>query len=155
MNTIDNLIRSIIYKLIPNSITSSALWKGVFIISSGAFISQIISIITIPIITRLYSPSEFGILALFGALLGILIIFGSMRYEFAIPLPQKDQDAANIVFICIMLIITIWIIFSIIFLFFSSTILDYFQFNEIAPYLWLLMFGFLGAGFYNILNYWG
>ena len=147
-------ISSNILKIIHSSILMSPLWRGIFTISAGTVFAQLITIIASPLLTRLYTPYDFGIMALFSAVLSILIVIGSLRYEFAIPLPQKDSDAAQITLLCIGLLIGISV-FSLIFMFFfSQNIISFFKLEMISQYLWLLPIGLIGAGIYNIFNYW-
>tara|TARA_B100000035_G_scaffold32733_1_gene24891 strand:- start:22191 stop:23516 length:1326 start_codon:yes stop_codon:yes gene_type:complete len=70
--------------------------KNIFTLVSGSSVSQIISILFIPLLSRLYMPADFGLLAIFIALLNL---FGSIingRYEMAIFLPKSDNDAIQI-----------------------------------------------------------
>ena len=70
--------------------------RNVFTLMTGTTIAQAIPIAISPILTRIYTPEDFGLLALF---LAITIIIGSIangRYELAIMLPEKDEDAINI-----------------------------------------------------------
>ncbi len=103
---------------LKNRVFSDTLAKGIFIIASGTVIAQIIGIITTPIISRLYTPSDFGVLGLFTATLSILALAGGFRYELAIPLPEDDKDAANLfVFFLVLLSVTSLCFLILIFLF--------------------------------------
>jgi O-antigen/teichoic acid export membrane protein len=64
---------------------------------SGAAISQIIPIFIIPILTRLYSPSDFGVFSLYISLATICSVIATARYEVAIMLPKRDWEAINLV----------------------------------------------------------
>jgi len=133
---------------------NSSLWRGAFMMGSGAAIAQGIGILTLPIITRLYSPSDFGILGLFISALAILLVFTSLRYEFAIPLPKSESTTLNLVALCISLMIIICALLSIIILIFGNYFAALFNIQAIMPYFWLILIGLLGSGTYQILNYW-
>jgi O-antigen/teichoic acid export membrane protein len=60
-------------------------------------VAQAIGILVSPVLTRLYSASEFGIYALFSSSTAIIGVLGGARYEMAIVVPEKDQDAMNLV----------------------------------------------------------
>ena len=47
-------------------------------------------------LSRLYSPEQFGSVALFVAFAGILGIASTVRFELAIALPASDDDAFNL-----------------------------------------------------------
>ena len=66
-------------------------------------IAQIIAIATSPILTRVYSPENFNI---FGLYLGISTILGVIitgRYEMAILLPKRDNNAVNVLGLSILI----------------------------------------------------
>jgi O-antigen/teichoic acid export membrane protein len=56
----------------------------------------VITIAVSPIITRIYTPAEYGVYSLFFAVYSILAIGATGQYEFAIVLPSKEEDSANI-----------------------------------------------------------
>ncbi len=71
---------------------------------SGSVAAQILSILLVPLITRIYSPNDLGIFQIFLSISGIIIIFSTFSYQFAIMLPKKEEDSANIAFLCAILV---------------------------------------------------
>ena len=69
--------------------------RSVFTLASGTAIAQVLVILTAPILTRLYNPRDFGILANYNALLEIILVCSMLRYEMIISL-QKSQSARNL-----------------------------------------------------------
>lgn len=59
-----------------------------------------------PLLTRLYTPAEFGAYAIITALVGVAGTIASLRYEAAIPLLRADADAGNLACLCIFLATT-------------------------------------------------
>ena len=53
-----------------------------------------------PLLTRLFSPEDFGIFAVFGISLGLLGGLSCMKYENALPLARDEAEAANIFVLC-------------------------------------------------------
>lgn len=135
-------------------IFNNPLYKGVFILGSGTAIAQLIGIISMPIITRLYTPSDLGILAVYSSILAIVGIGATLRYEFACALPKKDEDAANLFGLCLILLFITTAGFALIIHFGGELLIEYFDLVSIEQYLWLLIAGFFGIGLYAILNYW-
>src|SRR4030042_5454455 len=109
--------KKLIFYLEKNRLFSSffntPLWKAVFILGTGTIFSQLLNIITIPILTRLYSPSAFGLLGIFSAVLTVIMTFISFRYEFAIPVPKDSENAAHLLVLCIVLICLTSLVLSI------------------------------------------
>ena len=70
--------------------------KNVLTLMTGTTIAQAIPIAISPILTRIYTPEDFGVLALFVAITSIFGSIANGRYELAIMLPKKDENAINI-----------------------------------------------------------
>lgn len=49
-----------------------------------------------PILTRLYAPEAFGVSDYFVMLLGVLVTVASLRYEDALMIPERDEEAAGV-----------------------------------------------------------
>ena len=63
---------------------------------SGNVVAQVISLLLYPLVTRIYSPEDFG---LFGAYLSIVVITSALftlQFNVGIPIPNKDTDAINL-----------------------------------------------------------
>ncbi|MFZ8440127.1 type 8 capsular polysaccharide synthesis protein Cap8K [Staphylococcus aureus] len=97
------------------------------ILSSG--IAQVILIITTPIITRLYSPTEFGEFTIFSNIAMILIPIINARYDLLIVNTKNDRSAnilSQISFLISLLILLILIpIFAISACLYPNFILDF------------------------------
>jgi lipopolysaccharide exporter len=73
----------------------------------GSGLSQIVLAITAPLLTRLYSPADFGVYAVLLALVNFGAIIASLRYEAAIVLPKTDRAAANLAALSLFLVAVI------------------------------------------------
>lgn len=60
---------------------------------TGTAGAQLITIAVMPLLSRLYSPAEFGVWAVFLAVSSISATFVTLRYETTILLPKDNQDA--------------------------------------------------------------
>ena len=66
--------------------------RGVAVLAGSTAIGQALAVVVSPIITRIYEPADFGALAVYAAVLAILSVTVSWRYEVAIPLPERAQS---------------------------------------------------------------
>ena len=82
--------------MIKRNIVRSDFSKNVLTLISGTTIAQGITIAISPILSRIYSPSDFGIFAAFSSVIAMISLIIGGRYEVAILLPKKDEDAANL-----------------------------------------------------------
>src|SRR5664279_6385472 len=76
--------------------------QGVVTLVGAATIGQAIVVISAPVITRLYSPSDVGSYSVASSVLSVLIVITCLRYEWAIPLPESDVAAANVLALCVL-----------------------------------------------------
>lgn len=69
---------------------------NVAILMSGRMVAALIALFMVPIVARLFSPSDFGIAAMFVSIVGILSNVSTLRYEAALALPREDTEAIAI-----------------------------------------------------------
>ncbi|MDP4274087.1 MAG: hypothetical protein Q8907_07400, partial [Bacteroidota bacterium] len=74
----------------------SEFFRNIITLFSGNVVAQIIPLLAYPVLTRLYQPSDFGTLALFTSIVGILSVMATGRYELSVILPKRDEDAAGL-----------------------------------------------------------
>lgn len=75
------------------SLTESKLFRFSSILISGTIIAQLIPIILSPILTRQYSPEDFGLFANFMAIVSIMTPLSTGKYDAAIILTHSNKEA--------------------------------------------------------------
>lgn len=135
-------------------ILNNPLYKGVLILGSGTAVAQLIGIVTMPIVTRLYTPADLGVLAVYSSILAIFGIGATLRYEFAYALPKENDDAINLFGLSLILLCLTTAGFALILLFGRDLLVNTFDFGALEQYIWFLLIGFFGMGLYTTLNYW-
>jgi lipopolysaccharide exporter len=121
---------------------------------SATLLGQILGIIASPILSRLYSPADFGIFQLFFSIVGMIAIISCFSYNNAINLPKKDDDAANIVILCLCLIIIVSIISTVFFLIFSKDIEILLKAPGLSDYLFLLPLAIFANSVAYVFGFW-
>ena len=76
------------------------LWASVAKVLSGTIAAQIINFAVAPIVSRIYTPEQFGDFATVGAISALVITIGSLKYELAIPIAESEEDAAGLTRLC-------------------------------------------------------
>ena len=66
------------------------------VLAAGAAIAQAVTLLTAPIMSRLYDPAAYGLLALVIAVFSIIRLPASLQYEQAVILPKENVDALAI-----------------------------------------------------------
>ena len=128
--------------------------RSVTYLVGGTAGAQLVGILCSPIHTRLYSPSDFGILAVYMGIIGVLSSVCCLKYEHAIPLVEDDAEATNLAAICFSLVgIFTFSLFVGIAVFFKHLI--HFTKTSESPWiLWLVPVGVLSIGSFTVLNLW-
>lgn len=75
---------------------SSALARSAGVLVGGTAIGHLLTVIVMPLNTRLYTPHDFGIAATFASIVAIVVSAACLRFDMAITLPEKDDDAINL-----------------------------------------------------------
>lgn len=135
--------------------SSAEIFSNMGKLATGVGLAKIIAFLTMPLITRIYTPEDFGILSVFAAAITLAIPFVSLRYPITIPLPKSDGLAFNIVALCTILIVVTSGFATILLLVLGDEIFILLNMNELSSYWWLLTIGIIVAAFYEMLSYWG
>lgn len=124
------------------------------VLMSSTVLSQLLLFGSSPLLTRLYTPQDFGIFGLVMAITTILSIIVTGRYELAIMLPKETSESFNIVVLASGLTIggsTIVLLLLII------TPMDYLMqlgIGDLGGLLYLIPFLVMFQSLYQILYYW-
>ncbi|MBU2061176.1 MAG: oligosaccharide flippase family protein [Bacteroidetes bacterium] len=124
-----------------------------FTLLSGTTVAQAIPILISPILTRLYSPEEFGMLGLLIALVSIVSVMSTLRFELAIIQPKAHSDGFRLLVISVFCSIIISLISLSLVFFFKEEI------NEVTglalgDWLYIIPPIIFLTGLMQSLNYW-
>jgi O-antigen/teichoic acid export membrane protein len=97
------------------------------ILIGGTVIAQIITITAYPILSRLYTPSDFGLLAVVASITAILSVIASGKYESMIMVADTKKIATDLVWLVLIISLIFLSITQIIFYFSSDLISRLFE----------------------------
>ena len=146
-------------KSVANEIKLKLPKKGSFIFNvltlmTGTSIARAIPVVISPILTRVYTPENFGIFALFISITGILSVIVTGRYELAVILPEKDEESINVLILSILISCGVSLIILIIIFILNNQITKLLGDREISRWLYFIPLAILLTGIYKVLNYW-
>ena len=127
--------------------------RNVLTLMTGTTIAQAIPLAISPILTRIYTPHDFGLLALF---ISIAFIFGSIanaKYEQVIMLPKKDEDAINVLALGFIISSTLTLVLSFIVIFFNDYLTHTLNNQEIGVWLYFIPITVFFLALFNLLTY--
>ena len=84
------------FKNIFVRLRQSSFVKNVLIVMSGSAMAQLLGLALYPIISRLFSPSDFGVAGSFNSIATIIVAGVTLQYTQAIMLPKEKEDALNL-----------------------------------------------------------
>jgi len=128
--------------------------RNILVLSGGSAIGQVITLGTLPIITRLYSPVDFGIFSVYTSIVAMVLLILSMTYERAIPLPESDKAASHVVMLSLGVCVIMSLVLAAAIYTLHSPLSRWMSEPDMKPYFLLIILSFLGGGFYQVLNYW-
>lgn len=124
--------------------------RNILNLASSSTFAILISLLTLPIITRLYEPSVFGEFQLLLSILTLFSVISTFKYEMAIALSKSDKEANYVFTINLILLLLTTMLFLVVFYFFSSWILTLLNANVLEPYIFLLAIGIFLSGLVQI-----
>ena len=63
---------------------------------TGTVAAQAISALLSPVLTRLFTPTDFGHLSVYNSVLTLFVTVASLGYEMALPICVAESDCANL-----------------------------------------------------------
>lgn len=123
------------------------------VLSGGNGLAQLLGILAVPLLINLYSPDDFRLLAVYVAVVTILMPIATMRLDAAIPIPENDDEAISLMVLSAITTLLLVILLSVAIVFFGPTIAKTIGYSDLVPHLWLFPFGVGLIGAYSNLQY--
>lgn len=139
---------------LKNRLPKGGFLHNVLTLMTGTAIAQAIPILISPILTRLYSPGDFGLLALYTSVVSMIAVIVTARYEVAIMLPENDEDAVNLGALSLSIAVVISALTLLAVWYFNAPIARFLGKPDIAKWLYLVPIAVLTIGISQVLNYW-
>jgi len=132
--------------------------KNVSIMLTGSVAGQAVSVLLAPILTRIYSPQQFGILSVYMAILTMLVVVASLRYEIALTLTTSEEEAINLVAVCGCALLASTAVITVAAFAFPEDVLESLwptpiNYYRMAVYRGLFVIGFVCLGGYYVALY--
>ncbi len=137
-----------------NTVRGSEFIRNIFTLMAGTSFAQLISLLFLPVLTRIYTPKEFGYLAIYLSTAKILSTVSTGRYELAVMLPKKDKGALNLMLLSLSLVTVTALTVFVLLLFFKNELLGMINVTEHRNIFLLLPLTIIFLGFYQNFYYW-
>jgi len=128
--------------------------QGVLKLIGGATFAQLLMVLASPVLSRLYSPTEMGIYSVLSAILAVVSIIASFRYELAIPLPKADDEASAVAVLSSCVVMATAFFTTVTVALWGRPIAFLLGIPAYAHYLWFIPIGVAIIGLYQVASYW-
>jgi len=141
-------------QMLHNKLKGRSFFKNVLLLVGGTVFAQIIMVAASPIISRLFSPKDIGILSIYTSILGMIAAFATLRFELAIPITDNDESAINVLALSVGSVFIVSTVVLSITLTIAEPFIVFLNAEPLRPYFWLLSIGVLGIGLYTTALHW-
>jgi O-antigen/teichoic acid export membrane protein len=128
--------------------------KNAFTLSIGTSIAQVFPMLFYPILGRIFTPLEFGVLATLTSITSILTVLASGNYENSILITRSKKDAANIIGLVLLLSSSFLLISFIITQIISIQISVWFNEPSLKKWLFVCPISAFAIIIFNCYNEW-
>ena len=137
-----------------NRIKQSEFAKHVLTLVSGSSVAMLIPFAAEPVLSRMFTPAEFGIFEIYAALIVMIGSIATARYEMAIVLPREDHSAVNLLGLSVGIVTAVTIITFFIILFWGQQLVNLSEHKDFVNYMYYVPVGVFLLGVNRSLLYW-
>lgn len=137
-------------KIIPKSEFA----KNIFALSIGSIAAQAINFFLTTFLTRIYSPSDFGLLTIFISVTSLIGVFSAGKYDVAIVISKNREQGISLVRLCFFITLVFSILSFIVIVFFKSLILSHLEHPEIFKWFYFIPLTLLFTSATQIIWMW-
>ncbi len=121
---------------------------------SGTIGGRIILLAALPLATRLYSPEDFSLLAVYLAVVGTVAVVACMRFDIAIPLAANTEDAVHLLVLALAAAAGVSGVLAVVVITMPDRVAGFLGKPALAPHLWLVPLGTFMMAAYSALQFW-
>jgi len=123
-------------------------------LATGTGMGRLIGLASIPLLTRIYAPNDYGTLSIYTALVAVLAPVLTLRYVLAIPLPRRDATAIGIVLLSCVSMGVLSLIIGALLWAAGPWIFEQLSMSALVPWWWLVLIGAIATATYEMLTMW-
>jgi len=150
------MIRSHISRLIDRLLGGEArdIVRGMLTLAAGTGMARLVGLASIPVLTRIYSPADYGAMSVYAALVGILAPLLTLRYILAVPLPRTDTLAVNVLALSGVLLACMTVFVASLLWACKEVVLAWMSMEVLVPWWWLVVLGAAAVAVYEAMSLW-
>ncbi len=134
---------------------SSEFIKNSLTLSSGVAIAQVLPFLFYPVLGRIFTPAEFGLLAVITSIVSVLSVVGSGKYEGGILVAEDKKEAAHLaalsVLVGFVIMAVLWPVVQIVF---GERLAQWMKEPELSRWLYVCPISAFSIIVFNVYNEW-
>ena len=132
---------------------NSQFFRNVAILASGTALAQAIPLLASPILTRIYTPADFGLLALFMAIVQCVLPMVSFRYDIALVVPKDESRGEQLFGVAVLSAIVVSCAFAVFLLVAHEWLIGVLDAEKLGSWIYLTPLVLFMSGIYGTSNY--
>ena len=136
------------------AIAKNTFIRAVAVLIGGSAIAHGITAVALPVLTRLYTPADFSVLAVFSGILSVVSVAACLRFDIAVSIPEHDVDAVNLLALAVLCAGLFAAVALLVVILAPAWVTGILKQPRIEPYLVMLPVGIFLAGAYSALQMW-
>lgn len=133
---------------------SSPFLASMAVLSGGSAFSAAIGLVATPFLSRLYTPTEYGVLGVFAAAMSLFSVIATLRYDRAIPAAADEREAAKILRVALATVVVTSALCCVMVMSGALGLLMAAARGHELLLAWSLPLGMAAAGTYEALSHW-
>jgi O-antigen/teichoic acid export membrane protein len=134
--------------------SSSEVAKNFAILLTGTIIAQVIPFALSPLLSRIYTPQDFGFYSTITSFISVLSVIVCFRYEQSIILPKEDKDSTSIISLALRISLIVSVSIFVFLFFLHERIAALLHITQNSKWLFIVPFLLLFVGIQQCFNYW-
>jgi O-antigen/teichoic acid export membrane protein len=129
-------------------------FKNLSLATGGTILSHGLMVLALPVLTRLFEPADFVLLAVYTSLTGLFVAVACGRFDLAIPMPQSETEGLSLLVLSLVTASCFSVLLFWLFWVWGDLFLGYASLSEFRPYKLLVPLGVFLTACNLCLEYW-
>jgi O-antigen/teichoic acid export membrane protein len=140
--------------MLERALPKAGFARNVAALAGGTLAGQVLLVASSPLLTRLYTPADFGAFGLYASALSVLMVATALRYDLAIPVAADDRKATSLFVLSIALVLLTTFMGLAAILLLRNLLPASLRSTNVSEYAWLVGVGLVFAGVYQAIYSW-
>lgn len=128
--------------------------RSLLILVSGTASAQALTMAAMPVLSRLYSPSDFGILAVFLGIVTTISVSACLRFDIAVAIPEQDQEAISLLVLALVSAACFSILIALLLVSPPVVIAQWLSSKNLGAAVWFIPFGIFFCSTFSAMQNW-